>query len=365
MEYLIKKNRQKHIRMVWVGYFLCGIMLVLATILANALISGYYLDKNGDLIQNGLVVLNTEPKSATIAINGQDQDKSTPEKVVIPEGEYRFVLSKAGYYDFEKNFKLSGSEVKNLKNIRLLPLSVKYLAAPQPLVPTPTIIPEVPTKVQNQSVEIKDKNIVSGTLPGQILVKTKDTDTLLTTHDYSGLVSGKLDLFLSSNKRLVAVSVSSAQVIDFGKNNNLADTEQNPDNKRLINIQNGGTVITNAFSPKGSYFVSCTATDCVTIDTLYRNVYRHVMPSGYNRVVFIGEGLILFTRDNDLKSGIVSDYEGENINPLVVTGLPIFASVDKLTWSENDQKLSVEIIFVDGRRETGSLGFSKDSLDIL
>ena len=106
-----KKRRAYHIRLM-VGYVLMAIVIGLATYLLTTAATGYGFNaKTGEVIENGLLFVNSNPSGATIYLNGQSKNTTTPARLILPGGNYSLKLSKTGYRDWSRSFTLNGQSV--------------------------------------------------------------------------------------------------------------------------------------------------------------------------------------------------------------------------------------------------------------
>ena len=106
-----KKKRNRKIRLS-IGHTLTGVLVFIATYILVFQAYGYEVDtKTGEVIQNGLVYIDSAPDGAKIKINGQDQKSNTNTRQALPEGHYTIELSKSGYHNWSRSFDLEGGEV--------------------------------------------------------------------------------------------------------------------------------------------------------------------------------------------------------------------------------------------------------------
>ncbi len=123
MDYLDPKKKKAHKIRLLLGYALFGVAIGLATILLVFVANGYYVDRNtGEVIQNGLVFVDSNPGGAEVYINGQKQRGGTDLRLVIPGDEnYEIVVRKDGYRDWSRNLFLEGGSLRELTYARLIP----------------------------------------------------------------------------------------------------------------------------------------------------------------------------------------------------------------------------------------------------
>ncbi len=122
MDYLdpLKKRRKKTKLMIM--YVLIGIAIAIATVVFVYLINGYSIDRQtGEVIQNGLVYLDSKPESAEIFLNGQKQRGRTDARLVLPAGSYDIELRRDGYRTWSRNLALEGGSLRRLTYARMVP----------------------------------------------------------------------------------------------------------------------------------------------------------------------------------------------------------------------------------------------------
>lgn len=114
MDFLDPKKRREHSIRLMVGYVLIGILLLLITRFLVLAASGYGYDtKTGEIIQNGLVFVDSHPVSARIKINGQDRGNAAG-RFVLQEGKYTVQLDRDGYRSWKRDITLDGGSVERL-----------------------------------------------------------------------------------------------------------------------------------------------------------------------------------------------------------------------------------------------------------
>lgn len=90
------------------------IALGIATVLIALLTSGYNLDrKTGQVIQTGLILVDSHPVSADVLINNEFRGQ-TDQRLVISEGTYTLELKRAGYRSWQHKVTLEGSSIEQL-----------------------------------------------------------------------------------------------------------------------------------------------------------------------------------------------------------------------------------------------------------
>lgn len=144
MDYLDpKKKKAKKIRLM-VMYALLGIAISIATVVFVFMANGYYIDREtGDVIQNGLIYVDSKPESATIHLNGVQQRGTTDARLVVPEGTYDIELRRDGYDTWKRNLILEGGSLRKLTYARLIPSSLETETALN--------LPSLPTAVSQSN----------------------------------------------------------------------------------------------------------------------------------------------------------------------------------------------------------------------
>lgn len=125
MDYLDPKKKKAGIRRLYAGYVLTAIAIGLAAWILLQIGNGYYVDKNGDVFQNGLIYVDSRPNNAQIAINGKDQRDATDARLVVPEGTYELTVSADNYRPWRRTFELVGGSVRRITYPKLYPTSLK------------------------------------------------------------------------------------------------------------------------------------------------------------------------------------------------------------------------------------------------
>lgn len=116
-----KKKRSRQIRLN-IGHALMVILVFVATYIMVFRAYGYDIDtKTGEVIQNGLVYIDSAPDGATIKINGKTEKSSTNTRLSLVEGAYNLEISKDGYRSWQRSFNLEGGEVLRFTYPMLLP----------------------------------------------------------------------------------------------------------------------------------------------------------------------------------------------------------------------------------------------------
>jgi hypothetical protein len=123
MEYLDPKRQRAHLIRLFTGYILIGTALILTTIILLYQAYGFGL-KNGEVIQNGLVFISSNPAPADIYVNGKKYDETTNARLLIPAGKYSFELRRDGYRSWKRAVSLEGGALQRFDYPKLFPIKL-------------------------------------------------------------------------------------------------------------------------------------------------------------------------------------------------------------------------------------------------
>jgi hypothetical protein len=101
-----KKKRAYHIRLI-VGYILVAIVIGLGSLILVYAASGYGINtKTGQIVQNGLLFVDSQPGGAKVLLNGKDNNITTSARLVLASGDYKLQVEKDGYRPWSRSFTL-------------------------------------------------------------------------------------------------------------------------------------------------------------------------------------------------------------------------------------------------------------------
>lgn len=113
MDFLDPDYKRRHNIILLVGQTLIGIAIITAAILLVYKAYGYDVDrKTGQVVQSGLVYVDSAPDNALIKINDEVHNDRTNTRFTLPAGSYTVKLEKDQYRAWERSFELSGSDVE-------------------------------------------------------------------------------------------------------------------------------------------------------------------------------------------------------------------------------------------------------------
>jgi hypothetical protein len=111
MDFLDPRKRKAHNIRLMIGYILVAIAVGLGGWLLLKLASGYGVDtKTGDIVQYGLLFVDSKPGGASIYLNDELKG-TTSARLVLPAGTYKLTLKKDGYRNWERSVTVNESSV--------------------------------------------------------------------------------------------------------------------------------------------------------------------------------------------------------------------------------------------------------------
>ncbi len=107
MDFLDPRKRRMHNIRLMIGYGLTAVAIGLTSVILVYGAYGYGINtKTGDIIQNGLLFVDSRPSGADILLNGQPH-QTTAARLTLPAGSYDLLIKKTGYRDWSRKFTLS------------------------------------------------------------------------------------------------------------------------------------------------------------------------------------------------------------------------------------------------------------------
>ena len=126
MDFLDPRKRRAHRTRLLVGYALIAVAIGLGTVILVYDAYGYGVNtKTGDIIQNGLLFVDSKPGGARIYLDGKYQDADTSSRLILPAKTYQLSLKKDGYRDWVRNFTLAEHSISRYVYPLLLPSEPK------------------------------------------------------------------------------------------------------------------------------------------------------------------------------------------------------------------------------------------------
>ena len=120
MDFLDPKKQKAHRVRLTIGYALLGVALLLGTVILLFQAYGFGVDRNGQVIQNGLVFFSSQPNNASIYVNGVTKD-TTNTRLQLPAGTYNIELRESGYRTWKRAIGVDGGKVERFDYPFLFP----------------------------------------------------------------------------------------------------------------------------------------------------------------------------------------------------------------------------------------------------
>ncbi|MDB5169847.1 MAG: hypothetical protein JWN82_243 [Candidatus Saccharibacteria bacterium] len=120
MDFLDPKKRRQHAILLYSGYVLIGIAILISTMVLVYQANGFGVNSKGQVVQNGLVFLSSQPNPADISLNGHKKDQ-TNTRLSLPAGRYDARLTRAGYRDWQRSISVQGGDVQHFDYPFLFP----------------------------------------------------------------------------------------------------------------------------------------------------------------------------------------------------------------------------------------------------
>lgn len=173
MDFLDPHKRRSYNIRLFIGFVLIGIAIVLATMILALITAGYTINrKTGQVIQNSLVYINSQPVSSNIYINGGSSG-TTNARFDLSAGKYSISLQQNGYHTWSNNITLYGGQVEQLTYPFLFPTN-----------PTKTNIQTITSQPDIASYT-PDRHWLVVSIPGQLgnfyMIDVTNTKTAITT----------------------------------------------------------------------------------------------------------------------------------------------------------------------------------------
>lgn len=143
MDFFDPQKQKRHNLRLSIGYVVIGTVLLLATTVLLHLANGYGLDRQGRVIQNGLVFVSTHPSGADVYLNDKRHKDRTNTRLNVPAGQYVLELKREGYRDWKRALNVEGGKLQRFDYPFLFPVDLQTEVAKQyesaPLLSTQSI----------------------------------------------------------------------------------------------------------------------------------------------------------------------------------------------------------------------------------
>jgi len=121
MDFLDPKKQRRHAILLYAGYFLIGIAILISTLVLVYQANGFGVNSKGQVVQNGLVFFSSQPNPADIYLNGARNDTQTNARLSLPAGQYDVRLNREGYRSWQRQITVQGGDVQHFDYPFLFP----------------------------------------------------------------------------------------------------------------------------------------------------------------------------------------------------------------------------------------------------
>lgn len=128
MDFLDPKKRKAHQTRLYIGYGLMALLVGMVAILMLFQAYGYSFNiKTGDISQNGLLFVNSNPVPATLTLNGEVKGE-VDQRLILPAGTYSMQLNREGYREWRHDVVLDGGKIERFVYPFLFPTDLAIAA---------------------------------------------------------------------------------------------------------------------------------------------------------------------------------------------------------------------------------------------
>ncbi len=234
-----RKRRWERVRLM-IGYGLMAVAIGLGTLILVYAAYGYGINtKTGDIVQNGLLFVDSKPSGADIYLNNKSINSTTSARLVLQAGNYDLKLAKSGYRDWQRVVALDEHAIVN------------YVY--------PFLFPKKPVTADIKTYASQPALITASPDRHWLLVQTVDTNLKTVTFDeYDTGTLAKA----GAAQPIVTVSIPAAVIPGYGPDSTLKEVEWSTDNNRLLLEHTGASgvefIVFDRSDPAGSFNVNQT-----------------------------------------------------------------------------------------------------------
>src|SRR5690348_10965350 len=102
MDFLDPKTERRNQIKLFIGYGLVAIAIGVATLILLYQAYGFNLDHQGNVTQNGLLFVSSQPSGASIYLNNRLYKSATNTRVVTPADTYTLRITENGYRPWQR-----------------------------------------------------------------------------------------------------------------------------------------------------------------------------------------------------------------------------------------------------------------------
>jgi hypothetical protein len=125
MDFLDPEKQRRHAILLFVGYALIGVAIIISTIVLVYQANGYGVNSKGQVVQNGLLFFSSQPNSADIYVNGDKDSAQTNTRLSLASGQYQIQLKRPGYRTWQRAITVQGGDVQHFDYPFLFPAQLK------------------------------------------------------------------------------------------------------------------------------------------------------------------------------------------------------------------------------------------------
>jgi hypothetical protein len=145
MDYLDPQKQRRHGILLLIGYVCMAVAIIIATVVLVYQAYGFGIDKNGTVIQNGIVFFSSQPNPTKVYLNGTRAKFNTNARVALPASVYKVRMSRPGYQDWQHAIEVNGGSVTHYDYPFLFPKVVKTTTV-APLAAMPGLTTQSPDR---------------------------------------------------------------------------------------------------------------------------------------------------------------------------------------------------------------------------
>lgn len=187
MDFLDPKKQRRLSIQLFAGYILVAIMILLATTILIYYAYGFGVNRQGDLVQKGLVFVSSQPSGADLYVNDK-RVASTNAKLNLAAGQHTLNIKRDGYRDWRRTISVEGGDVSHYVYPLLLPSKLEPRA-----IKTYDAAPALVTQSPDRRWLASLKDVTVGTF--EVMDLNRNQDTIAEMTDFSvpaGLLSASV-----------------------------------------------------------------------------------------------------------------------------------------------------------------------------
>ena len=117
-----RKKKLRNARVIATNIFM-GVSVIAIVFVLMLIAMGYRFTENGSLKQSGLIQIKSNPRGATVEIDGEEQFSRTDFNKMLSSGGHHIKISKTGYDTWEKTIDIDAGLLTRVEWARLFPIN--------------------------------------------------------------------------------------------------------------------------------------------------------------------------------------------------------------------------------------------------